>query len=370
MDSNTFCVVFDKAVNDLKNVKVTTSGGEITVSDVYLQVPGNYGSRYVDIEGTIISGVTYTITATDVNDLQASKDFVWGDNTTYTISYNPNGGTGTIPVTTYTEGDTNVKVNDGSGLTPPSSKVFKEWKTKADGTGGAIPTSTIVNSSLISSLGLNSTNTTTTLYAVYEDEPTGTQLTATITYASPTLTYAGSSSEFAAPTVTLTDGEGQTVANATVVECIAWTVSDQTSITAIGNDGAIANNAIAKATGSNITITATFTPKTGYVIDKATATIKINKGTQTVTHSASPSILTNGSADSAATALNVTVTTGNTASDQISYSWCSTENGTYGEDFPALVAESPIYAKFVVAGNALWIEYTSEPISIAVAAPE
>lgn len=50
--------------------------------------------------------------------------------TTYTITYNANGGTGTVAAQTVTAGES-VNLSDGTGLTGPDSKVFKGWATTA-----------------------------------------------------------------------------------------------------------------------------------------------------------------------------------------------------------------------------------------------
>ena len=51
----------------------------------------------------------------------------------YTVSYNLNGGTSTAPIPPQTvqEGDS-VTLPDGSGITPPTNKVFDGWSTSAD----------------------------------------------------------------------------------------------------------------------------------------------------------------------------------------------------------------------------------------------
>lgn len=51
--------------------------------------------------------------------------------TEYVVTYNANGGTGSIdPVTVSVGQSTNL--NDGSGLTPPSEKTFAGWADSAD----------------------------------------------------------------------------------------------------------------------------------------------------------------------------------------------------------------------------------------------
>jgi len=45
---------------------------------------------------------------------------------TYTVTYNANGGTGTIDPVTVTAGEA-VTLDDGAGLTAPENKEFKGW---------------------------------------------------------------------------------------------------------------------------------------------------------------------------------------------------------------------------------------------------
>ena len=56
---------------------------------------------------------------------------------TYTVTYNANGGEGTITDTSspYNAGAT-VTIKDSAGLTAPSGKQFSHWYTTANGTGG------------------------------------------------------------------------------------------------------------------------------------------------------------------------------------------------------------------------------------------
>ena len=52
---------------------------------------------------------------------------------TYTITYNVNGGTGSVSSVTVAAGDS-VALNDGTGITPPESKTFSGWGTSAEAT--------------------------------------------------------------------------------------------------------------------------------------------------------------------------------------------------------------------------------------------
>jgi phi13 family phage major tail protein len=53
--------------------------------------------------------------------------------TTYTVTYNVNGGSGTVAPATVTAGES-VTLNDGSGITPPSNKTFSGWGLTEDAT--------------------------------------------------------------------------------------------------------------------------------------------------------------------------------------------------------------------------------------------
>ena len=74
----------------------------------------------------------------------------------YTVGYNANGGTGTIDSVQVLAGSS-IALNDGAGLTPPSSKVFAGWATTSGATAPNVtspykPTANV------------------TLYAVWGDE--------------------------------------------------------------------------------------------------------------------------------------------------------------------------------------------------------
>lgn len=51
--------------------------------------------------------------------------------TTYTVTYNANGGDGSIEPSTVTAGES-ITLSDGTGLTPPTSKTFSGWATTSD----------------------------------------------------------------------------------------------------------------------------------------------------------------------------------------------------------------------------------------------
>lgn len=71
-----------------------------------------------------------------------------------TITYNVNGGTGTVAAVTAIAGNS-ITLNDGTGITPPTDKVFSGWATTeaAEAPDVTSPYTTTEN---------------VTLYAVYE----------------------------------------------------------------------------------------------------------------------------------------------------------------------------------------------------------
>lgn len=76
--------------------------------------------------------------------------------TYYTVSYNANGGSGSIESVTVTAGSS-ILLDDGATLTPPTGKEFAGWAKTA---GSSTPTVT----------SPYAPTADTTLYAVYVDE--------------------------------------------------------------------------------------------------------------------------------------------------------------------------------------------------------
>lgn len=75
---------------------------------------------------------------------------------TLTVTYDANGGTGTATAQTVIAGNS-ISLDDGSGLTPPTGKVFDGWATTSDATAPDVTSPYTPSES-------------TTLYAVYVDE--------------------------------------------------------------------------------------------------------------------------------------------------------------------------------------------------------
>jgi len=91
--------------------------------------------------------------------------------TTYTVTYDANTGTGTVPTQEALADKATFTVKSASGLTAPSGKQFKEWNTQADGLGTAY--------AVDSTFTMGAANVI--LYAIWEDIPvTDTIITASI----------------------------------------------------------------------------------------------------------------------------------------------------------------------------------------------
>lgn len=74
----------------------------------------------------------------------------------YIISFNANGGSGTVDPIACADGST-VTLPAGTGLTPPSSKKFAGWAETSDAAASAVVTTYAATAA-------------TTLYAVWVDE--------------------------------------------------------------------------------------------------------------------------------------------------------------------------------------------------------
>ena len=102
-------------------------------------------------DGTWNKAKTFTSKADALTYLQG----LLGSTVTYTVTYNVNGGTGSVDSVTVTAGES-VVLDDGEGITPPSEKVFAGWGTN--------PSATTVITSPLTPIA------DTTLYAVYVNE--------------------------------------------------------------------------------------------------------------------------------------------------------------------------------------------------------
>jgi len=84
------------------------------------------------------SGTTYAAGSTVTVESDLTLFARWLSLTYHTLSYNPNGGTGTVPVDQTAVAGTTVRIDAeglGAELTPPSGTAFGGWNTNAQGTG-------------------------------------------------------------------------------------------------------------------------------------------------------------------------------------------------------------------------------------------
>ena len=91
-----------------------------------------------------------------MEEAQAYLNSFFGSATPATVTYDVNGGTGSVAsVSTYV--GATITVSDGTGITPPSGEVFVGWDTSASATVADITGNYKVTGDV-------------TLYAVYETE--------------------------------------------------------------------------------------------------------------------------------------------------------------------------------------------------------
>lgn len=113
-----------------------------------------------EIKGTVATLADGTWSATKTfdsfADAQAYLNAFFGASVTATVTYDVNGGTGSVDaVTTYVGAI--ISVDNGAGITPPASKVFAGWDTSASATIPDITSTYKVTGNV-------------TLYAIYENE--------------------------------------------------------------------------------------------------------------------------------------------------------------------------------------------------------
>lgn len=96
-----------------------TENGDYDVTakaNANVSVPQPTGSINIDSNGTV-----------DVSSYASATVNV----TIATVTYNVNGGTGTVAAATAIKGNT-INLNDGTGITPPDTKTFAGWATTND----------------------------------------------------------------------------------------------------------------------------------------------------------------------------------------------------------------------------------------------
>ena len=108
-------IAYDNSTYSTANTKYGTFPALLgnSPSGVYTHVEGSGSAAYI---GKVVLTVEPTTT------------------TKYTLSYDANGGTGTMPSHEFAAGTT-VYAAQNAGFTAPSGKIFKCWNTKANGSG-------------------------------------------------------------------------------------------------------------------------------------------------------------------------------------------------------------------------------------------
>ena len=175
-------MAYGEAVAEYDNIRYNTSVSE-KIPDVTLN-PGDsfYGWAY-DVAGTQPFKTDTLITRDIVLYAQIN------DGKSYAVTYDPNGGTGTVTDLNRYAQNKLAKVLSSDGLTAPEGKVFLGWNTKTDGTGEMKDPG---NSVLVTG--------NITLYAVWGNKTPGT-----------TLTYHANGGSGADVTVNCTNNETVTV---------------------------------------------------------------------------------------------------------------------------------------------------------------
>ena len=146
-------------------------------------------------DGDSFCGWAYDVAGTQPFnvDTRITRDIVLyaqiNDGKSYTVTYNPNGGTGAVADSNQYAQNKLAKVLSSDGLTAPEGKVFLGWNTKTDGTGEMKDPG---NSVLVTG--------NITLYAVWGNKTPGT-----------TLTYHANGGSGADVTVNCTNNETVTV---------------------------------------------------------------------------------------------------------------------------------------------------------------
>ena len=151
-------MAYGKEVAGYDNIPYNTSVSEKIPKVTLHEGDSFYGWAY-DVAGTQPFNVDTRITRDVVLYAQIN------DGKSYAVTYDPNGGTGTVADSNRYAQNKLAKVLSSDGLTAPEGKVFLGWNTKADGTGEMkYPGSSVLVTGNI------------TLYAVWGNKPPGTTL--------------------------------------------------------------------------------------------------------------------------------------------------------------------------------------------------
>ena len=151
-------MAYGEEVADYNNIPYNTSVSEKIPPVALHEGDSFYGWAY-DVAGTQPFNVDTRITRDIVLYAQIN------DGKSYAVTYDPNGGTGTVADSNRYAQNKLAKVLSGGGLIAPVGKVFLGWNTKADGTGEMkYPGSSVLVTGNI------------TLYAVWGSKTPGTTL--------------------------------------------------------------------------------------------------------------------------------------------------------------------------------------------------
>ena len=156
--------------NEIRNVDTTTANKYIAVGYVteYIQPIVPTGTKSITANGeydvTSYAGANVSVpmpTGTKSITANGTYDVAEFANASInvaavTLTYNVNGGTGSIDAVTAIAGNA-VELNDGTGITPPTDKIFAGWATTNDATESDVTSPLTVTEN-------------TTIYAVYVDE--------------------------------------------------------------------------------------------------------------------------------------------------------------------------------------------------------
>ena len=128
--------VYNYKVEFLKKVKFSEPSQEDTTKGDSVE----FGTT--EIEGTIATLANGDWSDAEVfdskDDALAYLESLFGTTpTSYTVTYNANGGTGSVDPETVVAGGT-ITLDDGAGLTPPANKVFAGWAKTPTATAATV----------------------------------------------------------------------------------------------------------------------------------------------------------------------------------------------------------------------------------------
>ncbi len=319
-------------------VKSDATAADFTSSDPIIYALGKIGWATVGSDGVatitvyaVYPAVTPTITAVAGDDLEVGTTT---GKTKFTSTYvDVHGASGSG--TEYEYATASSSTAPSTGWTAVSATEFAATSSTYIFVRDKANTSNVSSGFQIPSAKIKAAASTTAL-------------TATLEYSSPSFTYTDSLA-ISAPTLTLKDSSNNPVDVSTGASSVIYSVTSGTGITINSSTGAVAHSSITAA--GSFTVTATITPASGYSVSAdPTASFAITKGTPTVTVSGVPSNLTTSSSETDLTD-DITVTT--PSSGAKTYTYCTTEDGTFASTFLKSAADT-YYFKVAVAADDLW----------------